>query len=108
MSNRLQLRGLDRTLPPIVLVVREDPAPVDGATRMGVVTVVGVVSPLLAIEALPSQGAIFILVIHPIPVALATVEGTLALPLALTHDSQRADSRITTRRPPMRQRHDNR
>jgi hypothetical protein len=74
MSNGPQLCRLNRTLPPIVLMVREDLAPVDSATRMGVVTVVGVVPLLLTIEAPPPQGAVFVPVIHPILVALAAIK----------------------------------
>jgi hypothetical protein len=74
MSNGPQLRGLDRTVPPIVLVVREDPAPIDSATRMGVVTVMGVVPSLLAIETLPPQRTVLVLVVYPVPVALAAIK----------------------------------
>jgi hypothetical protein len=74
MSNGPQLSGLDRTVPPIILVVREDPAPVDSATCMGVMTVMGVVPSLLAIEALPPQRTVFIPVVHPILVALAAIK----------------------------------
>jgi hypothetical protein len=74
VSNGPQLRGLDRALPSIVLVFWEDLAPVDSAMRMGVPAVVRVMPSLLAIEALPSQGAIFVLVVYPILVAPATIK----------------------------------
>jgi hypothetical protein len=74
MSDRLQLHGLQGTLPPIVLMVWEDPAPVDGAVCVRVIAVVGVVSLFLTIEALPPQRAVVILVVHPVPIAPATIK----------------------------------
>jgi hypothetical protein len=58
----------------IVLVVWVDSAPVDGATHVGVITVMGIVPLPLAVQTLPPQGALVIVMIYPISVTLATIK----------------------------------